>query len=74
MKLEFDTSSHNVSQMSKGLSEAVAESNSMKEDIHASLNSIIMDANEAEYRPVMDLYKDKVRKYKAVLSKPVPQE
>ena len=47
MKLEYDTSSHGIAQSGSVLKEAVAQSNSMKEDINASLNTIILEAEES---------------------------
>ena len=46
----------------------------MKNDIHTSMSTIILEAEESEYRPVMDLYKEKVRKFRNVLNEPAPEE
>ena len=63
-----------MSQITAGLIDAINESNSMKGDINSTMDNIILEAEESEYRPVMDLYKEKVRKFRSILNKPLPEE
>lgn len=47
----------------EAINEAISDSRMMKEDILSSLD-LIKDAEEKDYRPIMESYKDNARKFK----------
>jgi hypothetical protein len=46
------------------ISRALEDTKQMKDDITTSLNTTIMDADESDFRPVMNRYKINLRNYK----------
>jgi hypothetical protein len=50
------------------IDEAISDSKMMKEDILSSLD-LIREAEEKDYRPIMESYKENARKFKQVSQK-----
>ena len=48
------------------IEDALTNSENMKKDINESLNEVILDASEYEFRPVMDLYKSNLNKFRSI--------
>lgn len=46
--------------------DALKNSENMRKDINESLSEVILDAPEYEFRPVMDLYKSNISKFRAI--------
>lgn len=56
MKAEFENSSKGVRSAKERVDEALKDSNSMKEDIVSSMNSVILEVMDHEFRSVMNQY------------------
>lgn len=66
LKSEYETASEDSKMVKDKIDDALLNSENMKKDINESLNEVILEASEYEFRPVMDLYKTNLTKFKGI--------
>lgn len=66
MRSEYDSASEEVQMFKSKVEDALKNSENMRKDINESLSEVILDAPEYEFRPVMDLYKSNISKFRAI--------
>lgn len=70
MKAEFEHSSQVAIAERDRLDEAIQNSANMREDIQSSMNSVILEVLDREFRSVMDQYCDNLDSFKQLSTKP----
>lgn len=70
MKAEFEHSSQVAIAERDRLDEAIQNSANMREDIQSSMNSVILEVLDREFRSVMDQYYDNLDSFKQLSTKP----
>lgn len=69
LKDEYDSAAKESIEHASKIDSALADSKRMKEDIVESMNIILNESREDQFRPIMDNYQANLRDYRAMAAK-----
>ena len=69
LKDEYDSAAKESIEHAGKIDNALADSKRMKEDIIESMNIILNESREDQFRPIMDNYQANLRDYRAMATK-----